>query len=160
LSQQRRENAALESRLGAALPGVALRDGVLSMRAGLSSAQQRMAARVSPNVRWDSALELLARATPERVRLSDVRMSVEGGRAVCRIVGETPLETSNETLKAYLDALAGAPLVRDCRMGATQRAEGGGGSVQQFEMNLVLVDLPGGAMKAPRVAGVMEGGHD
>ena len=38
--------------------------------------------------------------------------------------------------------LTAVPIVKACKLGATQRGEGMGGVVQHFEMTLILVDLP------------------
>jgi Tfp pilus assembly protein PilN len=154
VARVRTENAALNLRLRAAEPSLQVRDQLMSERSGLAGARQRMATAMNPVVNWDAVLAALAERTPERVRLTELRLGVENGRPVCHLSGETLLGQSSERLKGFLDALAAVPLVQECRMGAVQRTESPAGALQQFEMTMVLVDLPAGVVLPERVASV------
>ena len=145
IAEQTQAVAALKQRLEAAKPSLAIQERLLQTQSGVASAQQRIAAKMNAVGDWDAAMAMIARQTPSTIRLIQVHCNFDGGKPTCHLVGHAPLSAqadSNAALKAYMDALTATPIVRSCRLGATQRGESDHGPVQNFEMSLVLVELP------------------
>jgi Tfp pilus assembly protein PilN len=143
LAEQNAMKARLQARLEAAKPSTDVQNRLINAQAGLAAAKERMASRLDGSTSWDAAMVMLSQRTPETIRLSQVQFQFDGGHPVCRLTGQAPLEEQGKaSLQAYMDALSAVPIVKACKLGATQRGENTGGVVQHFEMTLVLVDLP------------------
>lgn len=145
LSRQREEAGRIKARLEAARPVLELGAEVTAAQGGVAAAKQRMASRLNQTAEWDAALAMLSRLTPKSIKLTDVQFTLAQGKPVCRIVGHTSLAgagDANGSLKEYLDALSRVPIVRSCRLGATQRVESDGAARLGFEATLSLVEMP------------------
>jgi Tfp pilus assembly protein PilN len=139
-----RSVAELRARLAAAAQATSIQNNLVAASAALAAARERVAARLNGGTRWDAALAVMADRTPPSIRLQQIQMFSEGAKPVCRIIGHAPLADAADTsapLKAYLDALSSSPIISSCRLGATQRATGPDGPIQNFEMTLWLVEL-------------------
>lgn len=111
----------------------------------LSAARQRLAGLMTPGVRWDALLLVLASETPASIRLAGVDMRFEGSRPECRLRGRAdPSAGTNATdaLKSYMQRLAASPIVQSCTLGGARRAVGADDSGQEFEITIALVGLP------------------
>jgi hypothetical protein len=100
---------------------------------------------MTPHVRWDAMLAVLARATPASIRLSRVDMRFDGRRPECAVRGRAAGEPGSDgtaAIKAYMEALGASPIVQKCTLASARRAEGDGGKVQEFEVIVTLVGLP------------------
>lgn len=142
-----RSVAELRARLAASAQATSIQNNLVATSAALAAARERVAARLNGGTRWDAALAVMADRTPPSIRLQQIQMFSEGTKPVCRIIGHAPLTGNGDTsapLKAYLDALSSSPIISSCRLGATQRATGPDGPIQNFEMTLWLVELAPG----------------
>lgn len=143
LGQVNSTNSKLRQRLDAAKPSTDIQNRLVGAQAGLAAAKEQMASRLGNAASWDAVMVMLSLKTPETIRLSQVQFLMDNDHPVCRLAGQAPLEEqSKASLQAYMDALTAVPIVKACKLGATQRGEGMGGVVQHFEMTLILVDLP------------------
>jgi Tfp pilus assembly protein PilN len=143
LSQLVSERTTLKGRLDAAKSSTEVQAKLIDAQAGLASAKERMSARLDGSASWDAAMVMLSQKTPDSVRLSQVQFMMDNDQPVCKLSGQAPLaEQGKSTLQVYMDALAAVPIVKECKLGATTRGEESGDVVQNFEMTLVLVDLP------------------
>lgn len=140
LSSLHRQIERLRGRKSELEPALATRRAALTIGHGVSAARAQIANRLGPMPVWDGVLALLAQNTPESIRLGSLSFSLEEGRAVCSIEGHADGSDSDAALAGYLDSLGASSLVRDCRLGTTQRAEGGG-SVS-FNLRLTVTGLP------------------
>ncbi len=137
--------AKLKQRLEVAKSATAIQDKLTGIQGGLAVAKQRLGAKLDAIGDWDAVMAMVARQTPAAIRLTQMQFTYDSGKPACHLVGHAPLSgqtDSNAALKAYMDALTATPIVRTCRLGATQRGEGDNGPVQNFEMTLLLVELP------------------
>ena len=145
LAEANQSVAQLTQRLDAAKPATIVQDKLAGTQAGVATARQRTDAKLGAVGDWDAAMAMIAAQTPPAIRLTQMGFSYEGAKPVCHLIGHAPLTgsaDSNAALRSYLDVLTASPIVRDCRLGATQRGESDHGPVQNFEMSLVLVELP------------------
>lgn len=147
LDVQRKRVESARTSLEESRPMTELNLKMLATQNGVANARQRIASRLSLATSWDGAMFAIAQCTPASVKISECQMLLDQGKPVCRIVGQTPMPTSgdaNATLRGFLDALNGIPLVRSTRLGATQRIDTDRGPIQSFEMTISLHDLPAG----------------
>lgn len=148
LAAQHQRVESARASLDASRPMTDLNLKMIAAQTGVANARQRIASRLSLATSWDGAMFAMAQCTPASVKISECQMLMDQGKPVCRIVGQTPMPTSgdaNATLRGYLDALNGIPLVRSTRLGATQRIDTDRGPIQSFEMTISLYDLPAGS---------------
>jgi hypothetical protein len=145
LRATRAEIALLEKGVSEASAAGAVRDRYMSEQAALAGARVRMAGRMAAVADWDAVLSALSASTPAVIRISEIDMRMENGRATMRLSGATPLNGGQDNaIKGYLDAVSAIPVVRSCRLGATQRSESPAGPVQAFDMTVSLVEVPPG----------------
>jgi len=145
LSHEQELNQTLLTRLAAVQPALALEERFTTAGNALSSAKQRVAASMSQTAEWDAAMVMLAQRTPPTIKITEASFAMAQGKPTCRLIGYTSLTAqadANTSLKEYLDALSAIPLVRTCRLEATQRVQSGDGTRQVFEAFLVLVEVP------------------
>jgi Tfp pilus assembly protein PilN len=145
LGSQERAAADLRHRMESTAPASALMQKLTSEQSALSSARQRVSAKLDSLADWDAVMVMLARCTPESVKLVQVNFLFDNGRPVCRLSGHAPiggLADASATLQRFMDAMSATGIVRGCRLGAAQRSEIGGTAVQNFEMTVSLVQLP------------------
>lgn len=144
LSQERQNLHSLETRIASARGARDMNAQFLKVRSGVTSAQNRANQRVTSDPPWDAVLIMLAQMTPEDIRLTEIHLTTERSGPTCRIQGHAPLGLGNTAtaLQRYMDTLAELPIVRHSSLGATNRIQLARGTVQQFEITLLLVDLP------------------
>lgn len=146
LSRREGEVRQNKARLDELRAVTALRDRVTAEQQALGLAKKRAAAKIGDAAPWDAAMVMLSRKTPRVIRLVDVNFTIEGGRPVARLSGIAPMldrgAEGTSPLKTYMDSLSQTPIVRLCRLGATQRIRKDGGDLQSFEMTLTLVPFP------------------
>lgn len=141
LTRTREELSRLQARLEIARPALGLRETSLAIQAGAAAAAQRASRRLGTVAPWDACLTLITRATPSGVRLHDITLTHEGETITARLSGSVRHTGTGEgnggaAIRAYMDALAATPLVRQCRLAGTQRS--GDGTVQVFDIALTL----------------------
>jgi Tfp pilus assembly PilM family ATPase len=143
-----------KSRLQSATSATTLRDQVILEQSALVQARKRAAAKTAEAPAWDAVLAMLARQTPSTMKLVDVQFTMDRGQPTVRLMGRTPMGDASDSqavLKRYMEALSAVPLVKTCKLGATQRGDSDAGAVQNFEMMLTLVPLPSGDTASPSV---------
>jgi Tfp pilus assembly protein PilN len=148
LSHRADELRQTKARLATAAGASTLRDRAIAEQTALTLAKQRAAARTGEAPPWDVVLAVLSKQTPPTMKLTDVQLSFDKGQPTVRVIGRAPLgdrADSKGVLKGYMDALSSVPLVKGCKLGATQRDEG----FQTFEMTLTLVSMPSPAPGRP-----------
>jgi hypothetical protein len=161
LTQEKKAGESLKQRLDAAKPATSIQERLVATQSGLESARQRLAGKLDSTGAFDGAMAMISGCTPASIRLTQIHFTFDNNKPVCRLTGHAPLaagEDSNAALRGYMDALTAVPIVRACRLGATQRGEGDHGPVQNFEMTLVLVELP--AQPRPPASSLTEAAED
>lgn len=126
-------------------PLVAIDKQVQSAQAAVASARQRMRERVPAASQWHTVLAVLGQQTPAAVRLSEVNLALSDGKPTARLQGRTyvtPGIDSNAAIKSLIDNLGGVPLVRQARLGTTQRLQAFNGIAQSFDLTVQFVDIP------------------
>lgn len=150
--------AQCKSRLAEAQSLVTLRNEVAAEQAALAQAKGRMRAKLGQSPSWDAALAMLASKTPAGIKLSDVQLTLDNGQPLVKLVGRMPAPVTTDSkgaLKGYMDDLSSVPLVRSCKLGATQRGESDSGPILAFEMSLTLVSfMPDAVPGAPSFTAV------
>jgi Tfp pilus assembly protein PilN len=157
LAEEHDTVASLAQRLEAAKTASSVQSKLVAAQSSLAAARQRMAARMSACESWESVLAMLSRVTPASVRLTQVQLGIDAGKPVCRMLGSAPAGSdSTGSLREYTDALTAIPIVKACRLGATQRGEGPRGPVLNFEITLSLVEMP---PEEPRLGTMFTSAH-
>ncbi len=134
-----------QANLDATKPITDLNNRMIAAQTGVTNAKQRINARLANTMPWDAVMAMLTQCTPPTVKINESQMTLERGKPVCRVTGQTPLPPGNDTniaVRTYLDALGAIPLVKATRLGATQRGDSEGGPIISFEITIMLVDLP------------------
>jgi len=137
-----------KARLATAASASTLRDQALAELAAVTLAKKRAAAKTGEAPPWDAVMAVLSKETPSTMKLTDVQLSFDKGQPSVRIIGRAPLgdrADSKGVLKSYMDALSAVPLIKGCKLGATQRDEG----FQTFEMTLTLHGVPAAPPTTP-----------
>lgn len=149
LGGAREKLASLEQKAAELRPIAEVDKRVQAVQQALFNARARMRDRMPVSMHWHSVLAMLAQQTPPAVRLSEVNLALQDGKPVARLQGRTyvtPGVDSNAAIKQLLDNLGGIPLVKQARLGATQRFQSQGGITQSFELTVHFVDIPSSAI--------------
>ncbi|MFN0011169.1 MAG: hypothetical protein ACKVS8_05930 [Phycisphaerales bacterium] len=121
-------------------------------RAAVADLRARMAARMGEKYPLSHALAAIAENTPEGVTLASIDFTTsDTGRVSCALVGVTEATGSADVatvLTSYAQQLASVPILRNVRLGGTQRHRVGTTDVNRFEVSMELVGLPPGASPA------------
>jgi Tfp pilus assembly protein PilN len=149
VGRARQKLASLEHKAAELRPIAEVDKRVQVVQQALFNARARMRDRMPVSLHWHSVLAMLAQQTPPAVRLSEVNLALQDGKPVARLQGRTyvtPGVDSNAAIKQLLDNLSGIPLVKQARLGATQRFQAQGGITQSFELTVHFVDIPSSAV--------------
>ncbi len=146
LRQERSTLAALEHRLEAATPAQTMYTRLKSLRSALELANAARIARFDGAPDTRGVMNMLAAHTPDTIKLSQVQITSEGGKPICRVTGRAVASSGvdpDSAVRAYVDSLSGVPIVEGSRLGQTRRGTGTSGEeMQTFDLTLTLVALP------------------
>jgi hypothetical protein len=113
-------------------------------RLGLADARRRIDAAFVGGTDWGAVLVALADQTPDTISLGTVELTMDRERPICRLRGQARAPAGTDpsaTVRAYLDRLTRAPIVRTCSLGSTQRVGDPHDPRQTFILTLNLVEL-------------------
>lgn len=114
-------------------------------RVRLAQAEARIRSGLGDTADWSGVLRVLGETTSDKVRLTSVEMRIERGDPQCSVRGVMQAGKKNDpaaVITKYIDDLSALPIVRNVRLGATQRTASGSSQTQKFELGIRLLGLP------------------
>lgn len=116
-------------------------------RVGVTQAKARLKQLVPDAPSPAAVLVLLGEEAPDSIRLRNIELAPDRGGWAVRISGIVTLDPEQpappaDTLKAFLDRLAGSPLVTSATLGATHMSAAAEVSQLSFDASVMLVGLP------------------